>query len=119
MFWMCLAMILALPTPAHAATHNINLGWYYGRNSEFAEFYNGEAGTKLGQISLTAEDGTFDYRAYAESPEGANFYMYYGVVPIIRVNGNYYMLQYIFSYFTFIYKKKNDLIILINIFLFF
>lgn len=89
-------MILASPTPAHAATHNINLGWYYGRNSEFAEFYNGEAGTKLGQISLTAEDGTFDYRTYAENPEGANFYTYYGVVPIIRVNGNYYMLQYIY-----------------------
>lgn len=95
-FLLCLAVFFGLSTPAHAATHDINLSWYYGRNSEFENFYNGEAGTKLGQISLTVEDGTFDYRTYAEDPEGANFYMYYGMVPIIRVNGNYYMLQYIY-----------------------
>ena len=96
LFLFGVLLILSMPKVAYAADHNVNISWYYGRNSEFTNFYNGEGGTKLGETSFIVENGTLDYRTYAESPEGATFYQYYGLVPIIRVNGNYYMLNYIY-----------------------
>lgn len=94
-----LLLIFGMTTPARAEgedTHKVSISWYYGRASEVYNIYNGEGGTKLGSVDLEVEDGVFDYRSYAESPEGANFYTYYGVSPIIRVNGNYYMLLVIY-----------------------
>lgn len=95
---LCAALVFGMNiTPAYAeTTHPIKIEWYYGTASQMSNFYNGETGTKLGSKSLTAENGLFDYSEYAKDPDGANFYMMYGVSPIIRINGNYYLLNYIY-----------------------
>ena len=58
--------------------------------------YNGEAGAKLGSVSLKVPNGTFDYSEYVSNPDGATFYQNYGALPIIRVNGKYYLLDVIY-----------------------
>lgn len=95
--WIISLLIFALVLgtqikPAYGADtmHPVTIEWYYGRGT--GSLVNGVAGTKLGSTSLQVPNGTFDFTDYCNNPDGANFYMMYGITPIIRINGDYYLL---------------------------
>ena len=90
-----LLVIGGVAYPAYGAelTHDISISWFYGEDDGGA-LIDGEAGTKLNtKVIKDVPNGEFDFTEYANNPDGATFYKMYGVLPIIRINGNYYILM--------------------------
>jgi len=81
--------------PAYAAetNHDVSISWFYGEDDSGA-LVDGEAGTKLNTTVIQdVPNGEFDFTEYTKNPDGATFYKMYGILPIIRINGNYYILM--------------------------
>lgn len=104
-FWILINTILLIcftlgfVVPAQASdntSHNVSIEWYidetyYGEGDDSVT--DGRIGNLLGSTSLEVSNGTFDFTEYTKNPEGGNFYRMYGILPLIRVNGKYYLLS--------------------------
>jgi hypothetical protein len=72
---------------------DVSISWFYGEDDGGA-LVDGEAGTKLNTTVIQdVPNGEFDFTEYTKNPDGATFYKMYGILPIIRINGNYYILM--------------------------
>jgi len=81
------------PAYAEESNHDVSISWFYGEDNGEA-LVDGEAGTKLNTTVIQdVPNGEFDFTEYTKNPDGATFYKMYGVLPIIRINGNYYILM--------------------------
>ena len=95
---MVIGAILSINiTPAYAETlHPITIEWYYDDTYYYecdGDLINGAAGTKFNSINLEQPNGLFDFSEYVNNPKGATLYRMYGISPIIRINGKYYLLM--------------------------
>ena len=82
---MCLMII---PTAAYAAdTHDVEVEWYIGD-------WNGNDQLLESRSIYNIPNGDYNYKDLVWNPDGATFYREYGIFPIIRVNGKYYLLSY-------------------------
>ncbi len=82
---MCLMII---PTAAYAAdTHDVEVEWYIGD-------WSGNDQLLESRSIYNIPNGDYNYKDLVWNPDGATFYREYGIFPIIRVNGKYYLLSY-------------------------
>lgn len=82
---MCLMII---PTAAYAAdTHDVEVEWYIGD-------WSGNDQLLESRSIYNVPNGDYNYKDLVWNPDGATFYREYGIFPIIRVNGKYYLLSY-------------------------
>ena len=69
------------------ATHDIEVEWYIGN-------WSGEEQLLETRSIQDVPNGEYNYKDLVWNPDGATFYREYGIYPIIRVNGRYYLLSY-------------------------
>jgi len=86
---MCLMII---PITAYAAddndaTHDITVEWYIGD-------WDGNEQLLESDFIEDVPNGVFNYKDLVWNPKGGTFYREYGILPIIRVNGKYYLLSW-------------------------
>lgn len=69
------------------ATHDIEVEWYIGN-------WSGEEQLLESRTIEDVPNGEYNYKDLVWNPDGGTFYREYGIYPIIRVNGRYYLLSY-------------------------
>ena len=82
---------MIIPITAYAAdndaTHDITVEWYIGD-------WDGNEQLLGSRLIEDIPNGVYNYKDLVWHPEGGNFYREYGVLPIIQVNGRYYLLSW-------------------------
>lgn len=78
---------LAFADEQEDITHDVSIEWYIG---DWAGNENLLNSRELSDVP----NGDFNYKDYVWNPDGATFYREYGIYPIIRVNGRYYLLTF-------------------------